>query len=100
MGIYSPNVAMKMKKTVLSSLDDLNFQRQIVACKFLYILYHVISNNKTFLGCSFNSLFKASELAFQMPSCFDGRAYSEDHRAHVAYTLNGEVAGELYVTFV
>jgi hypothetical protein len=52
---------MKMKKTVLSSLDDLNFQRQIVACKFLHILYHVISNNKTFLGCSFYSLFKASD---------------------------------------
>ena len=62
MGIYSPNVAMKMKKTVLSSLDDLNFQRQIVACKFLHIFYHVISNNKTFLGYSFYSLFKCQHV--------------------------------------
>lgn len=44
--------------------------------------------------------FQSLGLAFAMPTCFDGRADSEDHRAHVAYTLNGEVAGELYVAFV
>lgn len=44
--------------------------------------------------------FQSLGLAFAMPNCFDGRADSEDHRAHVAYTLNGEVAGELYVAFV